>query len=97
MFYGKYFIVIVAFADLNVIQNFMIGPKVPAMNENAIANMVTDMTFLEGEVARIGRGHLKSSFVELHSVCKLTQQSIFRSDSAHRWPKLFSQMQCKTI
>lgn len=47
------------------------------MNENAIANMVTDMTFLEGEVARIGRGHLKSSFVELHSVCTLTTPPFF--------------------
>lgn len=52
----------------------MIGPKVPAMNENAMANMVTDVTFLEGEFARIGRGHLNSSFTELHSVCALTSQ-----------------------
>ncbi|KAH0839949.1 exocyst complex subunit Sec15-like-domain-containing protein [Lanmaoa asiatica] len=51
--------------------NFMIGPKVPAMNENAIANMVTDMTFLEGEITRIGRGHLNSSFTELHSMAKI--------------------------
>ena len=50
----------------------MIGPNVPAMNENAVANMVTDMTFLEGEITRIGRGHLNSSFTELHSVCPVT-------------------------
>lgn len=52
----------------------MIGPKVPAMNENAVANLVMDMTFLEGEITRIGRGHLNSSFTELHSVCALTSQ-----------------------
>jgi len=51
--------------------NFMIGPKVPAMNEDAVANMVTDMTFLEGEITRIGRGHLNSSFTELHSMAKI--------------------------
>ncbi|KAG8218663.1 exocyst complex subunit Sec15-like-domain-containing protein [Butyriboletus roseoflavus] len=51
--------------------NFMIGPKVPAMNEHAVANMVTDMTFLEGEITRIGRGNLNSSFAELHSMSKI--------------------------
>ena len=83
---------------MNVIQNFVIGPQVPAMNENAIANIVTDMTFLEGEVTRIGQGHLKSSFAELHSVCTLTRSGFFfRSDGACRWPRLFSQMQCRII
>jgi hypothetical protein len=38
------------------------------MNENAVANIVTDITFLENEITRIGREHLKSSFLELHSV-----------------------------
>ncbi|KAG9317484.1 exocyst complex subunit Sec15-like-domain-containing protein [Chiua virens] len=51
--------------------NFMIGPKVPTMNENAVANIVTDMTFLENEVTRIGRAHLKSSFTELHSMAEI--------------------------
>ncbi|KAF9247375.1 exocyst complex subunit Sec15-like-domain-containing protein [Melanogaster broomeanus] len=60
------------------LMNFMIGPNVPAMNENAIANIVTDLKFLEGEVARIGREHLNSSFVELHSMAK-----IVLSDSVH--------------
>lgn len=52
----------------------MIGPKVSSMNENAITNMVTDMTFLEGEIMRIGQGDLNSSFTELHSVCTMTPQ-----------------------
>jgi hypothetical protein len=49
-------------------QNFMIGPDVPAMNENAISNVLVDTEFLEGELTRIGRGHLSSVFAELHSV-----------------------------
>jgi hypothetical protein len=49
-------------------QNFMIGPDVPAMNENAISNILVDTEFLEGEMTRIGRGHLSSVFAELHSV-----------------------------
>jgi hypothetical protein len=49
-------------------QNFMIGPDVPAMNENAISNVLVDTVFLEGELTRIGRGHLSSVFAELHSV-----------------------------
>lgn len=46
----------------------MIGPNVPAMNENAIANIAMDITFLEVEITNIGRGHLNSAFSELHSV-----------------------------
>jgi len=46
----------------------MIGPNVPVMNENAIANIVTDITFLEVEITNIGRGHLNSAFSELHCV-----------------------------
>lgn len=49
-------------------QNFMIGPDVPAMNENAVSNILVDTEFLEGELTRIGRDHLSSVFAELHSV-----------------------------
>lgn len=49
-------------------QNFMIGPNVPAMNEDAISNLLVDIDFLEGEFTRIGKGHLNSVFAELHSV-----------------------------
>ncbi|KIL00065.1 hypothetical protein PAXRUDRAFT_8485 [Paxillus rubicundulus Ve08.2h10] len=52
-------------------QNFLVGPNVLMMNENAVANIVTDMTFLEDEITRIGREHLKSSFLELHSMIKI--------------------------
>jgi len=51
--------------------NFIIGPSVPAINENAIANMVSDMSFLEGEITRIGRAHLNASFTELHLMAKI--------------------------
>ena len=54
----------------------MIGPKVLAMNENAVANIATDMTFLEGEITRIERGHLNSSFTELQSVCIVTPRCL---------------------
>ncbi|KAF8842725.1 exocyst complex subunit Sec15-like protein [Paxillus ammoniavirescens] len=53
------------------LMNFMVGPNVLMMNENAVANIVTDMTFLEDEITRIGREHLKSSFFELHSMANI--------------------------
>lgn len=45
----------------------MIGPSVSAMNENAVANIVTDIAFLQNEMVHIGRGHLNSAFTELRS------------------------------
>jgi len=53
------------------LMNFMVGPNVLMMNENAVANIVTDITFLENEITRIGREHLKSSFLELHSMANI--------------------------
>ncbi|KAF9226637.1 exocyst complex subunit Sec15-like protein [Gyrodon lividus] len=53
------------------LMNFMVGPNVPTINENAVANLVTDVTFLENEVIRIGREHLNSFFIELHSMAKI--------------------------
>ncbi|KAG6337221.1 hypothetical protein ID866_1851 [Astraeus odoratus] len=53
------------------LMNFMIGSSVPAMNENALANIMTDITFLQGEFTRIGRGHLSSTFQELHFMAEL--------------------------
>ncbi|KAH7914426.1 exocyst complex subunit Sec15-like-domain-containing protein [Hygrophoropsis aurantiaca] len=41
------------------------GPNVQAMNENAIANILHDVEFLEGEFTRIGRSHLNTVFAEL--------------------------------
>lgn len=53
----------------------MIGPMVSVMNENAIANIATDITFLEGEITRIGRGHLNSTFAELRAMTELVLQN----------------------
>ncbi|KAG1752614.1 exocyst complex subunit Sec15-like-domain-containing protein [Suillus paluster] len=53
------------------LMNFMVGPNVPAMNENAISNILVDTDFLEGEFARIGRGHLNSVFAELRSMVSI--------------------------
>ncbi|KAI6130366.1 rsec15 [Pisolithus croceorrhizus] len=55
-------------------RNFMIGPKVSVMNENAIANIATDIIFLEGEITRIGRSHLNSTFAELRAMAELILQ-----------------------
>ncbi|KAI6135011.1 rsec15 [Pisolithus croceorrhizus] len=56
------------------LMNFMIGPKVSVMNENAIANIATDIIFLEGEITRIGRSHLNSTFAELRAMAELILQ-----------------------
>jgi len=53
------------------LMNFMIGPNVPAMNEDAISNLLVDIDFLEGEFTRIGKGHLNSVFAELHSMVSI--------------------------
>ncbi|KAG2077239.1 exocyst complex subunit Sec15-like protein [Suillus decipiens] len=53
------------------LMNFMIGPDVQAMNENAISNVLVDTEFLEQELTRIGRGHLSSVFAELHSMASV--------------------------
>ena len=103
MFYGTCLLGIGPFTDMNATQNFMIGPKVPAMNENAVANMVTDMTFLEAEITRIGRGHLNSSFTELHSVrAVIPPRSLALTlvadgqDYPHRYSAGLSQRKCST-
>lgn len=46
------------------------------MNENALSNILVDVSFLENELKRIGRGHLTSVFVELRAV-----SGIFHSSS----------------
>ncbi|KIJ70132.1 hypothetical protein HYDPIDRAFT_172026 [Hydnomerulius pinastri MD-312] len=53
------------------LMNFLIGPNVTVMNENAVANIETDVRFLDGEISRIGRGHLKAVFTEIHSMAKI--------------------------
>jgi len=50
------------------LQTFLTGRDVPALNENAISNILVDVDFLEEEFKRIGRPHLTSVFTELRSV-----------------------------
>ena len=49
-------------------QEFLTGRNVPAINDNAISNLLVDVDFLEEELKRIGRSHLCAMFGELRSV-----------------------------
>ncbi|KAH7931199.1 exocyst complex subunit Sec15-like protein [Leucogyrophana mollusca] len=51
--------------------DFLTGPNVQAMNENAISNILVDVEFLEGEFTRIGRSHLNTVFAELRSMTSI--------------------------
>ena len=50
------------------VQDFLTGRDIPMMNENAIANILIDVDFLEDELKRIGRSHLATAFIELRLV-----------------------------
>lgn len=50
-------------------QDFLFGPNVPMVNENAITNLLVDVDFLEGEFKTLGKAQLSSSFTELRLVC----------------------------
>ncbi|CCM05576.1 uncharacterized protein FIBRA_07803 [Fibroporia radiculosa] len=45
--------------------DFLTGRNVPMLSENAIANLVLDIDFLEDEFKRSGHAHLNASFLEL--------------------------------
>ena len=49
-------------------QEFITGPNVPMLNENALSNISVDVDFLEAEFKRIGREHLNTAFTELRLV-----------------------------
>lgn len=51
-----------------VTQNFLTDRNIPMMNENAIANIVVDLDFLEEQFRGAGRANLGSHFAELRSV-----------------------------
>lgn len=53
------------------LQNFLIGPNVNAMNENAVSNILVDIGFLQDEFNRIGRGHLNEVFAELRAMASI--------------------------
>jgi len=56
--------------------NFLTDRNIPMMNENAIANIVVDLDFLEEQFRSAGRANLGSHFAELRSMT-----SIVMSDS----------------
>ena len=49
-------------------QDFLTGRNIPMMNENAIANMLVDINFLEEEFKKNGRPQLMTAFAELRAV-----------------------------
>lgn len=53
------------------LMEFIVGPNVPMVNENAISNLLLDVDFLEDEFKRIGRGELTVAFSELRLVCSI--------------------------
>lgn len=60
----------------HILQEFLTGPHVPSMNENAISNILVDVDFIEDELKRINRGHLTSVFTEIRSVCLFVSSHI---------------------
>ncbi|KZT72537.1 exocyst complex subunit Sec15-like protein [Daedalea quercina L-15889] len=44
---------------------FLTGRNVPMINENGVANLVTDIDFLEDEFKKNGQAHLNAAFLEL--------------------------------
>ncbi|KAJ7590888.1 rsec15 [Mycena floridula] len=53
------------------LMDFLTGTYIPAMNENAISNVLIDVDFLEDELKRIGRSHLSTVFLELRSTTSI--------------------------
>ncbi|TFK55453.1 rsec15 [Heliocybe sulcata] len=54
------------------LMDFLTGPNIPMINENAISNILVDVDFLEEELKGIGRGHSTSAFAELRSTTSIT-------------------------
>ncbi|KAH8830374.1 rsec15 [Flagelloscypha sp. PMI_526] len=53
------------------LMEFLTGRNIPAMNENAVSNILVDVDFLESELRGIGRPHLGSVFEELHATTSI--------------------------
>jgi len=51
--------------------DFLTGPNVAVMNENALSNVLVDVDFLDEEFKRIGRSHLTAVFEELRSTTSI--------------------------
>ncbi|KAG8898195.1 hypothetical protein FRB99_007605 [Tulasnella sp. 403] len=49
------------------LMDFLVGPDVPVINENGIANLLVDVDFLEEEFKRLGKANLNTVFAELRA------------------------------
>lgn len=49
--------------------DFVFGPNVPMINENALSNLMVDIDFLDSEFKRLGKSF--TSFQELHLACTI--------------------------
>ncbi|KAH8113224.1 exocyst complex component, sec15 subunit [Phellopilus nigrolimitatus] len=47
------------------LMDFITGPNVPMLNDNALSNIAVDVGFLEGEFKNVGREHVNVAFAEL--------------------------------
>ncbi|OBZ77174.1 Exocyst complex component 6 [Grifola frondosa] len=59
--------------------DFLTGRTVPMMNENAIANVLLDVDFLEEELKRSGHSDLNSAFGELRSTVSVVTSDAITS------------------
>jgi len=53
------------------LMDFLTGRNVPAINDNAISNLLVDVDFIEGELNNMGRSHLNTAFTELRTLCNI--------------------------
>lgn len=56
-------------------QGYLIGPDVPKLNEQALKNLVDDVTFIEKEVKRLEKPGLDDVFDEIKSVSRAKHPS----------------------
>ena len=78
-----------------VAQDFVFGPNVPMINENALSNLMVDIDFLDSEFKRLGKSF--TSFQELHLVrsiieslfgCSLYQSLLSGLYRCHKEPSI---------
>ncbi|THV08361.1 rsec15, partial [Dendrothele bispora CBS 962.96] len=58
----------------NCLMDFLVGREVLSINENAISNIMVDVSWLEEQLNGIGRSHLRSAFDELRSTTNIVLQ-----------------------
>jgi len=61
------------------LMDFLTGRNVPAINDNAVSNLLVDVDFLEEELKRIGRAHLNTAFAEIRLMCTIPLQDMVQN------------------